>query len=127
MRSAGSSFGKLEVLAQYPPYGVRAFAYVTATPSALTPAGRGGLVLGDAIVQLGGATHLREVQAELDACAGRPVPVLVVDARGRFIRKHVVPAPWCVAHCGRPRLLASLLALQPRSDRRWLNACVDST
>ena len=83
-----------ELLAERAPTGVRAFAYVNAHPSPLTPAGAGGLALGDAIVQLGEATHLRDLQGQLQTNLGRRLPVLVVDMHGRFIRKHIVPQQW---------------------------------
>ena len=51
----------------------RAFAYVTATPPKETPAGKGGLILGDAILSLGGARHLRDLQPVLASSVGSSV------------------------------------------------------
>ena len=70
------------------------FACVNAQPSLRTPAGKGGMVLGDAILRLGDACHLRDVQDVLYANIERRVPVHVIDAQGRFATRHIVPRVW---------------------------------
>ena len=45
-----------------------AFAYVSAPPAHNTPAGQGGLQMGDAIFMLGEACSLEDVQAASQAC-----------------------------------------------------------
>ena len=72
----------------------RAFAYVTATPPKETPAGKGGLILGDAILSLGGARHLRDLQPVLASSVGTSVPVRVCEASGSVVTKTIVPASW---------------------------------
>ena len=83
-----------EILSNTPPAGARPFGVVTATPSPSTPAGKAGLVLGDALLSFGSARHLRDVQAVLTGSIGKPVVVMLVDAAGRHVRKYVVPAAW---------------------------------
>ena len=83
-----------EILSDTCPAGSRPFAYVNQQPLPETPAGCAGLTVGDALLSLGSARHLRDVQAVLVANVGRPVPVLCVDARGRYIRKQIVPRTW---------------------------------
>jgi hypothetical protein len=81
----------------------RPFAYVTVTPPPETPAGAGGLEQGDAILSLGAAHHLRDVQAVLLAHIDEPVPVRVVTESGRRLTKTIVPGQW------NPEAPASLL------------------
>lgn len=83
-----------EVLSQTPPPGVRPFAYVNQQPSPETPAGLGGLNAGDALLSLGDAVHLRDVQTVLMTNIGRLVPVICVDSSGRHLRKHIIPHAW---------------------------------
>ena len=82
------------------------FAYVNQQPSMRTPAGRGGMTLGDAILRLGDAYHLKDVQETLFANLEKRVPVHVIDAQGRFITRHIVPRVWD------PSAPASLLGCQ---------------
>ena len=70
------------------------FAYVNAHPSLRTPAGQGGMLLGDAILRLGDACHLRDVQEVLHANVERRVPVHVIDAQGHFVTRHIIPRMW---------------------------------
>ena len=77
-----------------PPPTARPFAYVDKDPQPTTPAGRAGLVRGDAVLRLGDASHLRDVQGALQASAQRPMPVLVIDLHGRFLKKWVTPQSW---------------------------------
>jgi hypothetical protein len=79
------------------------FAYVTVTPPPETPAGAGGLEQGDAILSLGAAHHLRDVQAVLLAHMDEPVPVRVVTETGRRVTKTIIPGQW------NPEVPASLL------------------
>ena len=70
------------------------FAFVDRDPQPGTPAYDAGLERGDAILRIGDASHLQDVQSELQAGLNRPVPVLVVDFSGRFLKKWVVPHSW---------------------------------
>ena len=70
------------------------FAYVNAQPDMRTPAGQGGMLLGDAILQLGDACHLRDIQEVLHANRERRVPVHVIDAQGHFVTRHIIPRVW---------------------------------
>ena len=76
-----------------PPLQARPFAVVDKDPMPKTPAHAAGLRRGDAILKIGDAEHLRDVQAQLQASLGAPVAALVIDARGRFL-KFVVPHVW---------------------------------
>lgn len=82
------------------------FAYVNAHPSLRTPAGQGGMLLGDAILRLGDACHLRDVQEVLHTNTQRRVPVHVIDAQGHFATRHIIPRVWD------PSAPASLLGCQ---------------
>ena len=77
-----------------PPLQARPFAFVDKDPMPKTPAHAAGLRRGDAILKIGDAEHLRDVQAQLQASLGAPVAALVIDARGRFLKKFVVPHVW---------------------------------
>jgi len=85
------------------------FAYVNAHPSLRTPAGQGGMLLGDAILRLGDACHLRDVQEVLHTNTQRRVPVHVIDAQGHFATRHIIPRVWD------PSAPASLLGCQMSS------------
>jgi len=77
-----------------PPPSARAFAYVDKEPQPRTPAANAGIRRGDAILRIGDAAHLRDVQSQLQASLHQPVPTLVVELSGRFVKKWVVPASW---------------------------------
>ena len=77
-----------------PPPSAKPFAYVDREPHAATPACKAGLRRGDAILRLGEATHLREVPDQLIGSVGEPLPALVIDVHGRFLKKWVVPHAW---------------------------------
>ena len=49
-----------------------------------------GLTFGHA----GDASQLKDVQAQLQANIHRPVPVVVIDVQGRFLKKFVTPQSW---------------------------------
>ena len=83
-----------EILANTAPAGSRPFAYVSQQPLSETPAGCAGLTVGDALLSLGSARHLRDVQNELIQNIGRTIPVLCIDARGRYLRKQLIPRTW---------------------------------
>ena len=51
------------------------FAYVNAQPDMRTPAGQGGMLLGDAILQLGDACHLGCMGGLAPGNAGSLVPL----------------------------------------------------
>ena len=55
----------------------RPFAYVCQPPTPGTPAAAAGLALGDAIVRMGPAEHLRDVQSALMANVGLELDVNV--------------------------------------------------
>ena len=42
----------------------------------------------------GDASQLKDVQAQLQANIHRPVPVVVIDVQGRFLKKFVTPQSW---------------------------------
>lgn len=73
---------------------MRPFVYVGAHPPAESPAGMGGLRLGDAIFRIGDACHLHEVQSTLEINVGRPITVHCMDLRGRRMVRLVTPAVW---------------------------------
>ena len=77
-----------------PPPTARPFAYIDTTPGSSTPAGKAGLSRGDALLRIGDAAHLREVQSQLQASLHSPLPVLVIDVQGKFLKKWVVPHAW---------------------------------
>ena len=77
-----------------PPPTARPFAYVDKEPQPQTPAGRASLARGDAVLRLGDATHLRDVQGQLQAHIHRPMPVVVIDLQGRLLKKWVTPQSW---------------------------------
>ena len=72
----------------------RPFAYVCQPPTPGTPAAAAGLALGDAIVRMGPAEHLRDVQSALMANVGLELDVVVVDTYGQLLLKTIVPVPW---------------------------------
>lgn len=53
-----------------PPLSAKPFAFVDKDPTDPTPAAKAGLRRGDAILRLGEASHLREIQAELQRNVG---------------------------------------------------------
>ena len=77
-----------------PPPTARPFAFVDKHPHPPTPAGRAGLVRGDAVLRLGDAAHLKDVQTQLLASVHEPMAVLVIDLQGRFLKKWVIPQSW---------------------------------
>ena len=77
-----------------PPPTARPFAYIDKEPGSVTPAARAGLRRGDALLRIGEASHLRDVQAQLHASLHQPLPVLVIDMQGRFLKRWVVPHAW---------------------------------
>ena len=76
------------------PPSARPFAYVDREPGSATPASKAGLRRGDALLRIGEASHLRDVQAQLQASLNKPLPTLVVDSQGRFVKKWLVPHVW---------------------------------
>ena len=52
-----------------PPPSARPFAYIDKEPAAATPAAKAGLKRGDALLRIGEASHLRDVQGQLQARA----------------------------------------------------------
>ena len=74
------------------------FAYVSIQPSMRTPAGQGGMMLGDAILKMGDACHLKDVQNTLVANRDVRIPVQCVDAQDtpRGMRATV---PYGRVHC----------------------------
>ena len=72
----------------------RPFAHVCQPPTPGTPAAAAGLALGDAIVRMGPAEHLRDVQSALMANVGLELDVVVVDTYGQLLLKTIVPVPW---------------------------------
>ena len=77
-----------------PPPSARPFAYVDKEPGSSTPAGKAGLHRGDALLRIGDAAHLRDVQSQLQASLHQPLPALVIDIHGRFLKKWIVPHAW---------------------------------
>ena len=77
-----------------PPPSARPFAYVDKDPGPTTPAAKAGIRRGDALLRIGDASHLRDVQGQLQASLNQPLPVLVIDKKGRFMKKWVVPHSW---------------------------------
>ena len=82
------------------------FAYVNIQPSMLTPAGQGGMQMGDALLRMGEARHLKDVQATLTANLNRRVAVHCIDAHGREVTRHIIPHVW------NPQAPSSLLGCQ---------------
>lgn len=76
-----------------PPPSARPFAYVEQQPSPETPAARAGLGFGDALLMVGDATRLPEVQGRLAASLDTPLAALVYS-RGRFLKKWIIPTQW---------------------------------
>ncbi len=76
------------------PKNAKPFCFVGSSPGVATPACKAGLRRGDAVISLGGATKLFEVQGELQKSLGQPLPVVVVDVHGRYLCKSVVPRVW---------------------------------
>lgn len=89
-----------------PPPSARPFAYVDKEPDSTTPAARAGLRRGDAILRIGDASQLGEVQGALKRSVDAPLPALVIDLHGRFMKKWIVPRTWD------PLTPASLLGCQ---------------
>jgi hypothetical protein len=77
-----------------PPPDAHPFAYVDKEPRASTPAAKAGLRRGDALLRIGEASRLCDVQAQLQASVHSPLPVLLIDVRGRLLQKWVVPHPF---------------------------------
>jgi len=77
-----------------PPSSARPFAYVDKPPQPRTPAADAGMMRGDAIVRIGDASHLRDVQTQLQGNLHQPVPALVIELSGRFVKKWVIPRSW---------------------------------
>ena len=77
-----------------PPPSAKPFAYVDKEPGGQTPAAKAGLRRGDAILRIGEAAHLKDVQEQLQTNLYQPVPALVIDIKGRFMKKWVVPHSW---------------------------------
>ncbi len=77
-----------------PPPSARPFAYVDKEPATATPAAKAGLRRGDALLRVGEASHLRDVQGQLQVNLDREVPALVIDIQGRFLKKWIVPHSW---------------------------------
>jgi len=76
------------------PRSARPFAYVDSTPQPSTPAALAGVRRGDALVRIGEAAHLRDVQGVLEGQRLLPVPALVIEASGGFVKKWIVPHSW---------------------------------
>ena len=101
-RTAHDSPGALEVEKRQlppedlgaPPPSARPFAYVDKEPGSATPAAKAGLRRGDALLRIGDAAHLRDVQSQLQGSLHQPLPMLVIDLKGRFLKKWVVPHAW---------------------------------
>lgn len=77
-----------------PPASARPFAYVDKEPVANTPAHKAGLRRGDALLRIGEAAHLRDVQSTLEGSLHAALPVLLVSKEGHFLKKWVVPCAW---------------------------------
>ena len=78
------------------PRNAKPFCWVKADPGVATPASKAGLRRGDAILSLGRAVALHEIQDELQAAfaSGAPLPTHVIDASGRYLCKSVLPRVW---------------------------------